>query len=114
MSRYSLAVLANECVVLLKHLEAFDVTAHLHWVPGFCIQKMSMEMLRPNPFVLIMDCTYKTNKYKMPMLDIVGVNDLNKSFFVGFCFWAAEDESSYTFALEKLKEVYSFLELQDP
>ena len=43
------------------------------------------------PYVLIMDCTYKTNRYKMPLLDIVGVTALNTSFYVGFCFVFKDD-----------------------
>jgi len=44
------------------------------------------DMLTRNSEVLIMDCTYKTNCYKMPLLVITGVTALNTSFFVGFCF----------------------------
>ncbi|XP_077221956.1 protein FAR1-RELATED SEQUENCE 5-like [Tasmannia lanceolata] len=36
--------------------------------------------------VFVMDCTYKTNKYKMPLLDIVGVTSFNSSFYSCFAF----------------------------
>ena len=34
----------------------------------------SLGYLKLYPEVLLLDCTYKTNKYKMPLLDIVGVD----------------------------------------
>lgn len=63
-----------------------------------------------------MDCTYKTNKYKMPLLDIVGITSLNTSFYVGFCFVqvAKEDFNHYEFALRCLDEIYSGLDLAHP
>ncbi|KAI5663736.1 hypothetical protein M9H77_23059 [Catharanthus roseus] len=33
----------------------------------------SIEMLRTWPYILIMDTTYKTNKYNMPLLEVVGM-----------------------------------------
>src|ERR1700740_107688 len=80
----------------------------------FCMHKLSMSMLKSHPYVLIMDTTYKTNKYKMPLLDIVGVTSLGKSFYVGFCFVSKEDTEHFTFALRCLQEVYSQLNLDYP
>ena len=51
-----------------------------------------------------MDCTYKTNRYKMPLLDIVGVTALNTSFHVGFCFVDADRSQ---FALQNLQGIYT-------
>jgi len=65
----------------------------------FCTHKTSFELLRRYPSVLFMDCTYRTNKYKMPLLDIVGSTACNKTFFAGFGFIANEKEESYEFLL---------------
>jgi hypothetical protein len=46
-----------------------------------------------------MDCTYKTNKYKMPLLDIAGVMSTGNSFYVGFAFMHNKKQPSYDFAL---------------
>lgn len=35
--------------------------------------------------VLIIDLTYKTNKYRLPLLKIVGVISTEITFFSGFC-----------------------------
>ncbi len=46
--------------------------------------------------VILMDCTYKTNRYKMPLLIIIEVIALNITFYVAFCFMKGENYSDYT------------------
>lgn len=57
--------------------------------------------------VFILDCTYKTNRYEMPLLHIIGVSPSNTTFSVGFCFMQNEQEESYKWAL---KTFFSWLE----
>lgn len=38
----------------------------------------SLLLWRDNPDVFLMDCTYKTNRFNMPLLNICGVTDGNK------------------------------------
>jgi len=52
-------------------------------------------MLKRNSEVLIMNCIYKINRYKMSLLIITEVTALNTSFFVGFCFMEAEKTANY-------------------
>ncbi|KAI5656507.1 hypothetical protein M9H77_25300 [Catharanthus roseus] len=42
----------------------------------------SIAMIRTWPYVLIMDTTYKTNKYNMPLLEAVGMTPTRKNFTV--------------------------------
>ncbi|KAI8543066.1 hypothetical protein RHMOL_Rhmol08G0189400 [Rhododendron molle] len=60
-------------------------------------------MLRAFPRVLMMDCMYKTNRYKFPLLQIVGVTCTELTFNVAFAFIECEKEENYTWVLEKLK-----------
>ena len=50
-----------------------------------------------------MDCTYKTNRFKLPLLNIVGTTCLNTTFYIEFCFLASEVQESYIWALKQLK-----------
>jgi hypothetical protein len=50
----------------------------------------------------------------MPMIDIVGVTPLNKTFFVGFGFIQREKEPFYRFILRDLHNIYRQLNLPDP
>jgi hypothetical protein len=38
------------------------------------------------PTVLVMNCTYKTNKFKMPLLNVVRVTACNTTYFLCFAF----------------------------
>ncbi|KAG5547941.1 hypothetical protein RHGRI_013579 [Rhododendron griersonianum] len=55
--------------------------------------------------VFVMDCTYKTNKYKMPLLDIIGVSSFNSSFYSCFAFLAKEGEGDYIWALQNFSKI---------
>ncbi|XP_058181178.1 PKS-NRPS hybrid synthetase cheA-like [Rhododendron vialii] len=70
----------------------------LFWAPP-----CAGEMLRAFPRVLMMDCTYKTNRYRFPLLQIVGVTCTELTFNVAFAFIECEKEENYTWVLEKLK-----------
>ncbi len=52
-------------------------------------------MLKRNSEILIMNCIYKINRYKMSLLIITEVTALNTSFFVEFCFMEAEKTANY-------------------
>ena len=58
-----------------------------------CIPDISKKYLECFPEVLIIDCTNKTNRYKLPLLDIVGQTNTNATFYTGFGLLAAEMKS---------------------
>ncbi|GAB0139084.1 putative transposase [Epichloe bromicola] len=66
----------------------------------------SLTYLKSYPDILILDCTYKTNKYKMPLLDIVGVDACQRSFCIAFAFLSGEEEKDYIWALHRLRSMY--------
>ena len=66
----------------------------------------SLIYLRAYPEVLVLDCTYKTNKYGMPLLDMIGVDATGRSFCIAFAFLSGETEEDYLWALERLKTLY--------
>ncbi|KAK3189410.1 hypothetical protein Dsin_028971, partial [Dipteronia sinensis] len=80
--------------------EDIDCITDLFWV-----HRSTIELLQAFPCVLIMDCTYKTNKYRYPLLEIVGVTSTNLTFCVGFALFQFEREDNYVWALEKLKKI---------
>ena len=66
----------------------------------------SLVYLRAYLEVLLLDCTYKTNKYGMPLLDMIGVDATGRSFCIAFAFLNGETEEDYIWALERLKTLY--------
>jgi len=53
------------------------------------------QLLRKNLEMLIINCIYKTNKYKILLLIIIEVTYLNISFFIIFCFIKDEIFNNY-------------------
>jgi hypothetical protein len=80
----------------------------------FYIHESSLKLLRDNPSILFMDCTYKINGYNMPLLDIVGVSPMNTTFYVGFGFLPNETQETYEFILSCLRGIYYQLSLPHP
>ncbi|TYG40109.1 hypothetical protein ES288_D12G066900v1 [Gossypium darwinii] len=69
----------------------------------FFIHPRSLDIWRAFPHVLIVDATYKTNKYDLPFVQIVGVTSTNKTFSIAFAFIINEKEEKYNWALTCLK-----------
>ena len=61
----------------------------------FFVHKSMLEILCKNPKMLIMNCTYKTNKYKMSLLTICEVIALDTTFIVDFVFIEKENKDYY-------------------
>ncbi|RYC79017.1 hypothetical protein BFJ63_vAg18106 [Fusarium oxysporum f. sp. narcissi] len=55
----------------------------------------SLAYTKSYPEVMMLDYTYKTNKYKMPLLDIVGIDAYGKSFYIIFTFMSGKEEADY-------------------
>ncbi|KAI5674330.1 hypothetical protein M9H77_14694 [Catharanthus roseus] len=66
----------------------------------------SIAMIRTWPYVLIMDITYKTNKYNMPLLDAVGMTPTGKNFIVATTFMCNEQAMTYKWVLQQIKHLY--------
>ncbi|ETL86228.1 hypothetical protein L917_14330 [Phytophthora nicotianae] len=48
----------------------------------FMAYKPAIEIYKAHPDVLQLDCIYKTNIFKMPLLNIVGVTGMNTTIHV--------------------------------
>ena len=77
-------------------------TSDSHMTSLFFAHPNSLILAKRFPSIILLDCTYKTNKYKMPLLHFVGVNSSRRNFSIAFCFLPAEKEANYTWALEQL------------
>ena len=58
------------------------------------------------PSIVILDCTYKTNKYKMPLFAMIRITSTAKTFFIAHCFLYKEMEDNYGWALSKLRLLF--------
>lgn len=67
----------------------------------------SVTYLSENPDILLLDCTYRTNKFDMPLLDILGVDSLDNGFTVSVCFMNREAEDDYQWAMRHLRSLFN-------
>jgi hypothetical protein len=70
----------------------------------FC-HSCSIKLLCSYHYICFLDCTYKTNKYKMPLLHISGITGANKSFVLPFVFYAKKLKNT-TNGLPKISSIY--------
>jgi hypothetical protein len=66
----------------------------------FFTHASQIELLSCYSDILVMDCTYKTNRYNMPLLHFLGVSPTGKYFSAAFCFLSGEEEADYSWAIE--------------
>lgn len=62
-------------------------------------------MWRLHPQVVSLDNTYKTNRFKMPFLNVTGVTNTHSTFNIAFGVINKEDEPAYTWAVERLEDL---------
>ncbi|KAJ5855723.1 uncharacterized protein N7529_009667 [Penicillium soppii] len=92
----------------------YEIDDENHVTALFCMHKSSIAMLKLNPWVISMDCTYKTNMYGLPLLDIVGFAATGSSFHLGLAFMKDEKDDTYEVVLNCLAEAYEFYGLSPP
>ncbi|KAD6795429.1 hypothetical protein E3N88_06325 [Mikania micrantha] len=60
---------------------------------------------RAFPHVLMMDATYKTNQYRLPFIQIVGMTSTHQTFSIAHAFVSKEREENYVWVLEMAKSM---------
>ncbi|KAH6780136.1 hypothetical protein C2S52_011373 [Perilla frutescens var. hirtella] len=95
---------------LLGKLEEYGYYQYTRWCPQtdtvkdmFYVHPTSVKLLRAFPGVLLKDCTYKTNMYRLPLFEIVGVTSTSMTFSVACAYLEGEKEDNYIWALTVLK-----------
>ena len=65
-----------------------------------------MEYLHLHLDCLLLDCTYKTNKFSIPLLYVVGIDSLSYTFTVALFLLDQETEGDYIWAVNILKGLF--------
>jgi hypothetical protein len=84
-----------------------DNQGRLHNI--FFAHPASFALLKDNPDVFLLDCTYKINRFNMPFLHIVGSTCLEKNFDIAFDFMPGEKDPDYIIAITNLQELCVYL-----
>ncbi|CAN1183106.1 Protein FAR1-RELATED SEQUENCE 5 [Linum perenne] len=63
----------------------------------------AVKLYRAYPYVVLLDSTYKTNRYGYPLVELIGIIPVRKSFTIAYVIMKYESIDSYKWVLEKLK-----------
>jgi len=66
----------------------------------------SVKLLNAFSFALLMDNTYKTNKYRLLLLEIVGVTSTGLTFSTTFVLLSTERENNFIWTLQRLRGLF--------
>jgi hypothetical protein len=91
--------------VLVELISCFDYFSKVRLVEGavdcvFSMHQSSVSMCQTFGMVFLLDCTYKTNKFGMPLLNVISITSTHATFNTGFAFLHAENEEVYAWVLE--------------
>ena len=50
------------------------------------VHSKSVELVQRYRYVFILDCTYRTNKFQMPLLHVSGISSTYRTFNAGYVF----------------------------
>ena len=56
--------------------------------------------------VILIDSTYKTNRYRLPLLDFDGVTPTGMTFSTGFAYLEGERLNNVVWALERFRGIF--------
>lgn len=70
----------------------------IFWTYSSCISRW-----KRSPEILSFDCTYKVNRFNLPLLQITGVTTLHTTYMAAYCLVSSEDEEGFVFPLQQLK-----------
>ena len=65
-----------------------------------------IKFLYKNPNVLLLNYTYKINKFKIPFLYIIGVSNNRHNFKLTYYFLPSKIEANYSFVIQQLYLLY--------
>jgi hypothetical protein len=74
----------------------------------FVADIQSVSYLNQHLNIFFLDCTYKTNKFDMFLLNILSVDNIGYLFSVGFCFLDQEVEKNYNKAIRHLRSLFNY------
>jgi len=65
----------------------------------------SIKLFNTFSMVLVLDSTYKTNKYRLPLIEFIGNTSTMKTFYISFAYMMSERQDNVNWALERCHEL---------
>jgi hypothetical protein len=90
----------NGYVYHCRKCHDFDDVSDVIWA-----HPNSIKLFNTFSTVLVLDSTYKTNKYRVPLLEFVGNTSTMKTFSIAFSYMMSERQDNVYWALERCREM---------
>jgi hypothetical protein len=74
----------------------------------------AVELYKKHPEVVLLDCTYKTNRFRMPLLNMCAVTGNRKTIQVVLCFLSGEKTEDYDWAMGHFEDLMLNHEIPEP
>ena len=117
---YALDIYNKEAIEQLKEGDGNDIVVELGYVYKFhkdptterldyifWLHPASLALLQNHYDVLMIDCTYKINRYNLPLCHITGRTSTGKTFDIGYCLINSEREVIYNMIISHLTEIFT-------
>ena len=82
-----------------KYYFVYKEDDHSHLKYLFFAYLESLKYFQKNLNILLLNYIYKINKFKMPFLHIVGINNTRQNFELAYYFLSGEIEGDYNFVI---------------
>ena len=87
------------------YISAHKSDSEQHLTHLFIAARANIAIWLRHPDVLLLDNTYKTNRFRMPLTNIVGITNQRSFFQIAVVFLKGEKEPEYAWVLEQLHKV---------
>jgi MULE transposase domain len=84
----------------------YSIDEHQRLINMVFFEKKCVEFIQHWPSTIILDATYKSNKFNLYLLDIVGITCTGRTFIIGQAFLSSESTEDYQYVLEWLRDIY--------
>lgn len=88
---------------MIRFIDIRQMNGHVTHL--FIAHPTSINLFRQHHDILLLDCTYRTNRYKMPLLNIAGATGMNTTLQLALVFLYAETKDDYIWALTSLQDM---------
>lgn len=80
-----------------------DDIGHVNFL--FFAHDEAIDLAQENPDVILIDATYRMNRYNMPLLHFMAVTAVGRTTSIALCFLPAENETTYRKAIQAFKDL---------
>jgi len=94
-------LLERDQYIRWNRLKDEDVVRDISWC-----HPDAMKLVNACNLVFLIDNTYKTNRYRLPLLDFVGVTPIGMTFSADFAYLEGECVNNVIWALERFRGIF--------